>query len=149
MTTKRDIILAALNEVGIAAYQFDIQPDQIMAALGQLDRMVASWASQGAVVAYSSTNSDPDDVLTALESAHEAMILNLAIRLGPSYGRGASPETKAMAKQALDTVRASYMASNAPQVQLDNMAIPAGAGNYRPVYLTAADMTASDAILGG
>lgn len=143
MTTKRDIILAALNEVGIASYQFDIQPDQIMAALGQLDRMMANWTAQGAVVPYVATDSDPDDELTAPTSAHEAMVLNLAVRLGPSYGRGASPETKAMAKQALDMVRSAYMAVNIPQIQLDNNAVPAGAGHrIFSAYLDEPDLTA-------
>lgn len=129
MVTKRDIITAALNEVGISSYSFDIQPEQLTSALGQMDRMVASWSIQGPSFQYLQGSPDIDTPIIAPDWAHDALVLCLAVRLGPSYGRGSSPETKQAATAALNAVRARVMVATMPEVRVDNMAIPAGAGH--------------------
>ena len=129
MTTKRDIITSALNEVGIASYDFDVRPEQIIAALGQLDRMVSAWSLQGINIPYIQGSTDPDDLILSPDWAHEALTLNLAVRLGPSYGRGSSPDTKQAALAAMYGIRTRSAINNMPVVQMDNRSIPAGAGN--------------------
>ena len=136
MTTKRDIILAALGEIGIASYDFDIQPEQMLAAMGQLDRMVSSWSMQGITLPYLQGSTDPDDDIRAWDWAHEALVLNLAIRLGPSYGRSSPPETTVAGARAIEAIRSRIVVGGLTEVQLDSRAVPTGAGSrYSRVFL--------------
>ena len=129
--TKRTIITAALNEVGISAYTFDIQPEQYTDALHQMDRMVANWTIQGITFPYVQGSTDLDDLILAPDYVHDALVLNLAVRLGPSYGRGAAPETKVAAAEALNAVLARARVRATPSMQLNRTSAPAGAGSRR------------------
>ena len=44
--TKRQFILAAFEEIGLAAYTFDLQPDQLESARRRLDAMIADHMPQ-------------------------------------------------------------------------------------------------------
>ena len=59
--------------------------------------------------------------------AVEAMILNLAVRIAPIYGKTVSPDTKATAKGAYNQLMAQ--AARPIEMQKDAWSIPAGAGN--------------------
>ena len=60
------------------------------------------------------------------DSAYEAIICSLGIRLAPSYGKQVMPMTMATAKQGYDTLlqRATY-----PLEQQMPSTMPSGAGN--------------------
>ena len=45
--TKRQLLSQAYEEIGLANYVFDIQPEQEMSALRRLDAMVQSWEQEG------------------------------------------------------------------------------------------------------
>jgi len=102
--TKRDIIEQAFDEIGLAGYVFDLQPQQLDSALRRLDNMMATWNGKGIRIGYalpsSPGSSDLDQESGVTDMAIEAMALNLAIRLGPGYGRAIAPETKAAATMA-------------------------------------------------
>lgn len=89
--TKGELVSAALNELGIADYEFDISPDELETGVRRLDSMMAQWSAIGAVLNYpfgeldSATDSGIPDV------AEEAVITNLAIRLASSYGKQPDP----------------------------------------------------------
>jgi hypothetical protein len=106
--TKGEIVHSALNEIGIADYDFDIAPEQTESAMRRLDSMMAEWSARGIKLYYPSSTSangsslDTDTNLPA--SALEAVITNLALRIAPSYGKIVFPETKSTAKNALDTL---------------------------------------------
>jgi hypothetical protein len=129
--TKRDIITQAFEEVGLAAYVFDLQPQQLEGALRRLDAMMATWNGKGIRLGYplpSAPNaSDLDQDTNVPDAAIEAMILNLAIRIAPGYGKTVSPDTKASAKNAYNQVMAR--AAIPVEMQLDAMSIPSGQGN--------------------
>ena len=45
--TKRQIIEAACEEIGLANYAFDMQPEQLQAMMRRLDAMMAEWNAKG------------------------------------------------------------------------------------------------------
>lgn len=102
--TKRQFITGAFEEIGLADYVFDLQPEQLQSALRRLDSMMMEWNAQGIRLSYpiasSPQDSDLDTETNAPDSAWEAIITNLAIRIAPGYGKTVSPDTKASAKGA-------------------------------------------------
>ena len=128
--TKRQFISAALEEIGLASYVFDMQPEQLQSALRRLDAMMADWNAKGIRLAYplpsSPQDSDLDEETFVPDSAYEAIICNLGIRLAPSYGKTVMIETKTTAKQAYDILlqRATF-----PLEKQLPSTTPAGAGN--------------------
>lgn len=128
--TKRDIVNMAFEEIGLAAYVFDLQPQQLEGALRRLDAMMATWNGKGIRLGYplpsSPGASDLDQETGVSDAALEAMALNLAVRIAPGYGKTVSPDTKATAKNAYNQIIAQ--AAKPIEMQLDSMAIPAGAG---------------------
>ena len=129
--TKRDIINMAFEEIGLAAYVFDLQPQQLDGALRRLDAMMATWNGKGIRLGYplpsSPGASDLDQDTDVSDAALEAMALNLAVRIAPGYGKTVSPDTKASAKNAYNQIIAQ--SAKPIEMQLDNMSIPSGAGN--------------------
>lgn len=128
--TKRDIIGQAFSEIGLASYTFDLLPEQYEGALRRLDAMIAQWENKGIRLAWplptSYANSSIDADSNAPDTALEALYLNLAVRLAPGYGKTPSPDTKALASTAYKTLL-GQSAQPVP-MQIDNMAVPAGAG---------------------
>jgi hypothetical protein len=128
--TKRQFVLAAFEEIGLAAYTFDLQPDQLESARRRLDAMIADWNGKGIRIGYPIPSSPQDGGLDeetfVPDSAYEAIICNLGVRLAPSYGKQVMAETKATAKQGYDTLlaRATF-----PLEQQLPSTMPAGAGN--------------------
>lgn len=143
--TKRQFISSALEEIGLASYVFDLGPEQLDYALRRLDAMIADWNGKGIRLGYplpsSPQDSDLDEETNVPDSAYEAIICNLAIRVAPSFGKQVMIETKATAKQGYDVLlqRATYPL----ELQLPAK-MPAGAGTkpwrydnpyVRPPYL--------------
>lgn len=128
--TKRQFIHAALEEIGLAAYTFDIQPQQLESALRRLDSMMAEWNAKGIRLSYplpsSPQDSDIDSESEVPDSANEAIIVNLAIRLAPSYGKQVMAQTMMTAKNAYNTLLSR--ATGPLEKQLPQT-MPLGAGN--------------------
>jgi hypothetical protein len=128
--SKRQFVEAAFEEVGLAAYAFDIQPQQLESALRRLDAMMAEWNAKGIRLAYplpsSPQFSDINAESEVPDSANEAIITNLGIRLAAGYGKTLMPQTMVAAKQAYNTLlsRAAM-----PMEQQFPGTLPAGAGN--------------------
>jgi len=127
--TKRQLVEAAMAEIGLASYAFDLMPEQREAALRRLDSMMAEWNTRGLRLGYpipdNPADSDIDDDSNIPDAAWEAVITNLAIRVAPSYGKVVSPETKSTARHALNTILSR--ASMPQEMKLPSM--PSGAGN--------------------
>lgn len=128
--TKRQFVEAAYEEIGIASYNFDLDPEALQSALRRLDAMMAEWNAKGIRLAYplpgSPQDSDLAELSTVPDSAIEAIITNLGIRLGPQLGKTLSLDTKFIAKQGYNTLlsRACYP----PEMGLPTT-MPIGAGN--------------------
>ena len=131
--TKRQLIAAAFDELGLSLSNFDLQPEQLTAALIKLDAMMAMWNAKGIRVSYplpSSPELSNINSETGLpDFAAEAVFLNLAIRLAPSYGKTVAADTKQSAKEAY-----AMMKSRATIIveQDLNGSIPMGAGYKNP-----------------
>jgi hypothetical protein len=41
--TKREFVVQAFSEIGLASYVYDLQPEQLQTALNRLDSMLATW----------------------------------------------------------------------------------------------------------
>jgi len=128
--TKRQFVSAALEEIGLASYVFDLGPEQQDNALRRLDAMIADWNGKGIRLGYplpsSPQDSDLDEETNVPDSAYEAIICSLAIRLAPSFGKQVMIETKTTAKQGYDILlqRATF-----PLEQQLPATMPSGAGN--------------------
>lgn len=128
--TKRQFVTQAFEEIGLAAYVFDLTPEQLESALRRLDSMMASWNAKGVRLGYpipsSPQDSNLDEETNVPDSANEAIYLNLSIRLAPGFGKVVSTEAKSVAKMSYDTLlsRAAFP----PEMQLPGT-MPSGAGN--------------------
>jgi hypothetical protein len=130
--TKKQIIEQAFEEMGLASYVFDLTADQLESALRRLDLMVASWYTKNIRIGYplplNPQDSNIDQQVDTPMPANEALVLNLAVRLAPSYGKSLSPDTKANAKLTYDQL---LIQAAAPiQLQYDKT-LPLGAGYKR------------------
>lgn len=129
--TKRDIVNRAFEEIGLAAYVYDLAPQQLEGALQRLDAMMATWNGKGIRLGYplpsSTAASDLNQDVGVPDDALEAMHLNLAVRIAPGYGKTVSPDTKANAQLSY---KALLSRSTFPvEMQLGDMTIPSGQGN--------------------
>jgi hypothetical protein len=106
--TKRQLIEEAFAEIGLADYVFDLQPEQLQRALRRMDTMIKQWEAKNIFVGYPIPGSPEDSLLdeetNLLQSAEEAVITNLAVRIAPAYGKQAMPETKIIAQRAYDSL---------------------------------------------
>jgi hypothetical protein len=127
--TKSQFVVQAFDEIGLAAYAYDLTTEQLESALRRLDSMMATWNAKGIRLGYpipaSPQDSDLDADTQVPDSANEAIYSNLSIRLAPSFGKTPTPELKSIAKSGYD-VLLSRAALPAEQ-QLGPL--PAGAGN--------------------
>lgn len=128
--TKRQFIQAAFNEIGIAAYEFDLSADELQTALFQLDAMMAKWNARGIRIGYPLPStiggSSLDDDSTTPDSANEAIYTNLAIRLAPSYGKTVSIDTRKSAREGYQILLSRETIPNEMQYP---ETLPVGAGN--------------------
>jgi len=129
--TKRELIMQAFEEIGLAAYVFDLTPEQLQSALRRMDAMVAGWNSNGVRIGYplpsspDASNIDADSGIP--DFAYEAVFLGLAVRLAPSYGKQLAPETKAWADNAYSNM-ANQVTTPTPERQMPNT-LPRGQGS--------------------
>lgn len=128
--TKRQFVVQAFEEIGLASYVFDLSPEQMDSALRRLDSMMAAWNAKGIRLGYPIPGNPQDSSLEEKtgvpDSANEAVYMGLAVRLAPGFGKVVSPDTKSAAKQGYDTLlsRAAM-----PMEQQLPGSMPAGAGN--------------------
>ncbi len=129
--TKRQFITQAFEEIGLAAYVFDLTPEQLDSALRRMDSMVAGWNANGIRIGYplpsSPEDSDLDQQTGVPDYANEAIYLNLARRLAPGFGKTLDPETKASADMAYNNLVNQVMPP-IPERQMPG-SLPLGAGN--------------------
>jgi hypothetical protein len=127
--TKGQFVEEAFAELGMALYTFDIQPQQLETALKRLDAMMATWNAKGIRLGYPLPLTPEDSTLATEtqvpDSANEAIVANLAIRLAPQYGKQVQLDTRTTAKLGYDTLlaRATF-----PAEQQFPRTLPLGAG---------------------
>lgn len=125
MSTKRDLIAGAFEELGMADYIFDATPEELQSALKRMNRMAAMWDGLMIRLGYS-MGADIDAESGIPDTAEECFTLQLAIRIASSFGKTPSTDTKINARTALNAL----LATNAkrPIMSLPSI-LPVGAGN--------------------
>jgi hypothetical protein len=130
--TKRQYVIAAFEEIGLASYVFDLTNNELVSACTRLDAMMAQWNAKGIRLGYPIPSSPGagiaqlDESTDVPDAANEAIILNLAIRIAPGYGKSVSPDTKISAKAAYTTLLGWTM-DPTPEKQFPRT-LPTGAG---------------------
>lgn len=129
--SKNQLVQAALTELTLSSYTFDLTIDQMTQALIRLDSMLSEWNGRGIRLGYP-ISPDPANIDGTADSnipdwAYEAVITNLAMRLGPSFGKAPNLVTMATARHSLNTLLAR--AALPKEMQLNTL--PAGAGAKR------------------
>ncbi|MFL1383606.1 packaged DNA stabilization gp4 family protein [Acinetobacter baumannii] len=129
--TKRQIVEKAFEEIGMAAYVFDLQPEQVESARRTMDAMVAVWSSKNIQIGYplptAMDSSDLDQNTNVPDYALEALYLNLAKRLASNFGKVFVPEKATLAKEGYENLLRMAV-SNPPQMKYA-CSLPSGAGN--------------------
>lgn len=137
--TKRELITQAFEEVGLAAYVYDLSADQLQSCLRRLDSMMATWYAKGIKLGYpipgGANGSDLDDDSYLPDYAVEAVYLNLGPRIAPAFGKMVSPDLKVSAKMAYDALlnkaafpaqqKLTWLPSGAGQKTVDVPFLPA------------------------
>lgn len=128
--TKREFVVQAFEEIGFSSYVFDAAPEQLNSVLRRLDAMLARWNANGIRLGYPLPSSPSDSSLNEStnvpDACVEAVYLNLAIAIAPSFGKTVAQETKQAAKAAYDALLNKL--AEPMEMQL-NTSIPSGAGN--------------------
>lgn len=130
--TKREFVLAAFEELGIAASSFDLQAADLENGLRRLDALIGTWNGFGVRLGYplplSPWESSLDDVSNVPDYANEAIISNLAVRIAPSFGKVPALGTLSTAKTSLNALLSRFATPPERQMPAD---VPTGAG-YKP-----------------
>ena len=131
--TKRQFVVAAFEEIGLASYVYDLTDDELISAGKRLDTMMATWNIKGIRLGYPLPSS-PMTLIASIDvdtevpdAANEAIITSLGIRIAPGYGKSVSPDTKVSAKAAY-TALLSWSAQPTLEKQFPS-SLPVGAGN--------------------
>lgn len=128
--SKKQFAEKAFEKIGMAAYTYDIQPDQILGAVQDMDNMVAAWSQVDIDIAYPANNTPSPDVDSATgvpTAANLAIYLNLGLVIAPGFGKLISPEFKKSAADAFASLL-NWAVKPMPQMCLPGR-MPIGAGN--------------------
>lgn len=128
--TKRQFIKAAFGEIGLAAGTYDLQPSDFETGLERLEAMMATWNARGIRIGYpiSSSPADAslDEVTGVPDAVNEAVLLGLAVRLAPGYGKITTKDTKQSAAEAYSNMMSKGMTRMQKRMP---GGFPLGAGN--------------------
>lgn len=130
--TKRQIVDIAMDALGLGPEVYTLSPDDVAAGVRRLDAMMATWSAQGLRMGYP-VEVGPDDADPSADtgipaSAVEAVALQLAVKMAPSFGKVVAPETRIEATRAKIAIDAVF-GQLPPKIGLA-AGIPMGAG-YR------------------
>lgn len=129
--TKKDIINLAFEEIGIAYYNFDIQPEQYISALKRLDSMMSVWQSKGLELDYllsdPITGSSLEDEAILSDKAIKPVYSNLALDLCPMFGKNPSLINIKNANLSYKNLINTSVSSN--EVKMDRYVL---GGGYKP-----------------
>lgn len=123
--TKQALIEEAYDELGLASYNFDLEPEELEKGRRRMDAMWALLESKGIRQGYNFPGDlNADSGLP--DGAAEATVCLLALRLAPGRGKTVSPDTQ---HRATEGYAALMAAAAIPQEQQLRSTLPRGAGN--------------------
>lgn len=129
--TKLQLVEAAYGELALASYDFDLDPEELEAALRRLDTMMATWLGLGLQLGYNAASSpdgsDLDDESGLQLIAVEAVYMGLACKLAASKGKALPSSSLRSAKSAYDSLVLTVAKAQVAEQQLAS-GTPRGAG---------------------
>jgi len=144
MTTKRQVVLQAFRNAGVASYIFDLRPEELQDAATELDQMMAMWTANDINLGY--VVGDDLDSESGIALANlPAVVSNLAMTICTLFGRQPPAALAANAAQSYAGLLVQAMI-NVDATRPMQGHIPYGAGNRRlgtpgPIFIPA-DSTA-------
>ena len=131
MSTKQHLVESAYEELGLAGYVFDLEPEELETGLRRCDRLGAEWDALGIRIGYNIADHDGsslNDESGVPDWAENAFVTNLALSIAPTIGKQPSPSTILAARRGL---RALLIGNyEIPQMQMPRH-MPIGTGNRR------------------
>jgi hypothetical protein len=132
MATKEELINDAYEELGLANYVFDLQPEEQLTGLRRCDRLGAQWDALGIRIGYNLpvefSDSKLSDESGVPDWAWAAFVSNLAVSLAPTIGKQVPPATLLAAKRGYDALLIGNY--EIPQMEMPRH-MPIGTGNRR------------------
>jgi hypothetical protein len=130
--TKRQFVLQAFSEIGMADDEYGLETYQLQDALVKLESMIAEWSGQEIDVQYplaADIDTANMDTLTSVPlAANMAIYLNLAKMIAPGFGKQLSQESKLMATESYNRLASFVSDKHIPKKQMPGW-VPLGAGN--------------------
>lgn len=129
MATKIDLISAAYEELIISGITTIPTAEEVTIAIKQMDRMVLAWQNKNVCLSYlrSDAQINPNQESGLNENNELAVILNLALRLCPAFGKVPNNETKIGAKEAYENLFSTELTTRESDPYM-----PTGAGHAWP-----------------
>ena len=129
MTTVREIVIDALEDLVVQSDEAPIEASEGKAAVRALNSLMAKLEAKGYSLGYTITDS-LDDEVTIPAGAVDGVIAMLAVRLAPKYKTGDIPPTLYKAeKEGEDTI--AHIAVDPGSMDLPST-LPVGSGNDYP-----------------
>ena len=131
MTTAKEIIVDALEDILVQQEEAPIEADEARAAIRYLNDLMAMWSAKGINLGYTVV-SNLSDTITVPDGAKAGIKAALAIALDAKYGG------KNISESLIKRAQAGYRAIQALSVRPGSMdfpsTLPRGAGNSQPGY---------------
>lgn len=125
MTTIREVIEDAFEEVGVKTAEVPLTDDELQSGIRRCNDMLTEWDDIGIIVGYNEVLNG-DDVINVERNAIAAVKYNLAIRLAPSFQKIVSNALAALASGTMDVLLASN--SDISEISYPDT-LPLGSGN--------------------
>lgn len=141
MWTKGEIIKEAFAELGLGAYAYSLQPEDMQTALRRMNLMLAEWDADGINVGYTVVDEPNDDTFTDDSGIGtefiRGVICSLAVEIAPNYGKTVSRNTASNARRG--KAKALRVSAPTPPRKIDYTAVPLGAGNRGQRFIAPED----------
>lgn len=129
MTTKLAIVQKALGKIGLASYVFDPSPEQLQAALEQMELLATEMDGIGIRKGYNlGTDISAESGLP--DTAVNPFAILLAVELAPDYGKQIAPSLQASVLRARNAL---MVTNNVIPRMVYPGTLPIGVGNRQDV----------------
>lgn len=106
MTTMREVIQDAFEEIGVKTAEVSLTADELQSGIRRCNDMLIAWSDLGYIVGYIEVLNG-DDKMNIDRSAVGAVKYNLAMKLAPSYQKVVTPALAGNASNSFDILMAS------------------------------------------
>ncbi len=128
MSTGTDIIEAALKKLGVHSQITPASPEHFVTAFKALNSMLSIWRSNGVDLGISYLT-DPGDAMNEPLDVYNAIVTNLAARIGTDFGIPTTHERVSLeAARDYSDIDAIYRKHEVPNRTLSSTT-PVGSGN--------------------